>query len=247
MLKEAGMQQHENIAPPPIIFMPGVFSSYGNGWRQLWRHFLPLFLIGIIYVVLSYAIAIPEWIATGAMTFSGVSDDMFASVFSAVSFLYGIFFLYPLGYGQSFAYLRAARGENVEVQDLFGAFKNYWSAIGSMILVTIIVIVGLILLIVPGIIFACKLAFVPYLVVDKKRSVTDAIGESWRMTNGHAWKVFLIGLLAIPIGLVGLIILLVGVIISFMWVNAALASLYHAVDMQKNGLLTPAMTPVQTG
>jgi uncharacterized membrane protein len=239
--------QQVNIAPPLMILKPGVFSSYGNGWRQLWRHFLPLFLIGIIYVVLSYAIAIPEWIATGAMTFSGVSDDAFASVFSVVSALYGIFFLYPLGYGQSFAYLRAARGENVEVQDMFAAFKNYFSAVGSMVLVAIIVVVGFILLIVPGIIFACKLAFVPYLVVDKKRSVTAAIGESWRMTNGHAWKVFLIGLLGILICVVGLIVLLVGVIISFMWSSAALASLYHAVDMQKNGLLSPAMTPVQTG
>jgi len=94
----------------------------------------------------------------------------------------------------------------------------------------LIVLGGLILLIVPGIIFACKLAFVPYLVVDRKLGATDAISTSWRLTNGHAMEVFLIGLLAVPIVIAGLICLIVGVIISAMWIEMAMASLYYAVS-----------------
>ncbi|OGO01594.1 MAG: hypothetical protein A2Y90_02115 [Chloroflexi bacterium RBG_13_52_12] len=60
------------------------------------------------------------------------------------------------------------------------------------------------------------------------------------MTNGHGWKVFLIGLLAIPIGIAGLICLGVGVIIAVMWVSIALASLYHAVSTSR---ATPGQTP----
>ena len=36
--------------PPPEI---GVISSYGHAWRQLWKHFLVLFLIGIIAPLIS--------------------------------------------------------------------------------------------------------------------------------------------------------------------------------------------------
>ena len=36
--------------PLPAI---GVGSAYGNGWRQLWKYFLELFLIGIISFVIS--------------------------------------------------------------------------------------------------------------------------------------------------------------------------------------------------
>lgn len=76
------------------------------------------------------------------------------------------------------------------------------------------------------------LAFTPYLVVDRKMAVIEAVQESWRMSGGHAWEVFLVGLLAIPISIAGLIVFGVGVIVSTMWIALALASLYHAVSAQ---------------
>lgn len=93
---------------------------------------------------------------------------------------------------------------------------------------------------IPGIIFACKLAFTPYLVVDRKMEAIAAIKESWRMTNGHALEVFLIGLLAIPIVIAGLIVFGVGVIISIMWICLALATLYHAVSTTSKAPAPPA-------
>ena len=89
-------------------------------------------------------------------------------------------------------------------------------------------------MIVPGIIFACRLAFTPYLVVDRQMEVIEAVKESWRMTRGHAWKVFRVGLMAIPIGLAGLLCCGVGIIIAIMWSKLAFASLYHAVSSSGN-------------
>lgn len=193
-------------------FAPGVESSYSNGWKQLWKHFLELFLILIIYTVIS-----------------GVGGFIFNLLIILQPF-FNVFVSIPLGYGVSYAYLKAARDQNLQIDDMFAGFKNYWNAIGTGLLVGIIVGVGFILLIVPGIYLACKLAFTPYLVVDRKMGVIKAIEESWRMTGGHGWKVFLIGLLAIPIGIAGLICFGVGIIISIMWVSMAMASLYHAVS-----------------
>ena len=136
----------------------------------------------------------------------------------------------PVTFGVSFAYLKAARGDKVEIKDMFEAFKNYLNAVFASLLVGVIVVFGLILLIVPGIIFACKLAFTPYLVVDRKMDAIEAVKTSWRMTDGYAWNVFFIGLLAIPIGIAGLLALGVGIIVSVMWVGLAFASLYHVVS-----------------
>jgi uncharacterized membrane protein len=61
--------------------------------------------------------------------------------------------------------------------------------------------------------------------------VIEAVRESWRMTNGHAWKVFLIDLFAIPISIAGLIVFGVGIIVSLMWRRLALASLHHSVSL----------------
>ena len=202
---------------PKVTLVPGVGSSYDNGWKQLWKHFLELFLIGIIYFVINIPFNIIQWVTGGFFI-------------SFLSLFYSLLVVSPVGYGVSFAFLKAAREDKVEVQDMFAAFNNFWNAVAANILVGIIVGIGFLLFIIPGIYFACKLAFVPYLVVDRKMGVIKAIDESWRMTGGHGWKVFLIGLLAIPIGIAGLICFGIGIIISIMWINMALASLYHAVS-----------------
>ena len=50
------------------------------------------------------------------------------------------------------------------------------------------------------------------------------------MTGGHAGKVFLVGLLAIPIAIAGLICLGVGIFPAIMWIYLAFATLYHSVS-----------------
>ena len=139
----------------------------------------------------------------------------------------------PIQFGIAYAYLRASRGEKLEIKDMFAFFRNYWNVVLAAFLCNLIIVVGILFLIVPGIILACKLAFVPYLVMDKKIEAIDAIKESWSLTDGYAWKIFLMVLLVFPIIIGGLLCLLFGVIISFIWINLAFASMYHAVRLKK--------------
>ena len=212
--------QDNNVQKNSVTLVPGVGSAYKNGWRQLWKYFIALFVIGLIGCIISIPTGMNEWVQ-GATA---------AGILGFLAFIYGILVEGPVQYGVTFAFLKAARGDKLEIKDMFAAFKNYWNAVLASLFVGVIIIIGLVLLIVPGIIFACKLAFTPYLVVDRKMGVMEAIEESWRMTGGHAWKVFFIGLLAIPICIAGLLCFIVGIIISIMLVSLAFASLYHAVS-----------------
>ena len=204
------------VEPLPVIT---VGSSYRNGWRQLWKNFLELFLI----LIVSFVISIPS----GVGRFDNGGG---AAMLSVLAVVYGILIVGPVGYGVAFAYLKAARGDKIEIRDMFEAFRNYWNAVLASLLVDVIIGVGFVLLVIPGIIFACKLVFTPYLVVDRRMEVIEAVKESWRMTNGHAWKVFLMGLLAIPISIAGLLCFGVGIIVAIMWISLAFAALYHAVS-----------------
>jgi uncharacterized membrane protein len=221
--------QQPNTAADQVMIAPGVGPAYSNGWRQLWKYFGYLLLIGIIYYAISAVGSIPQIISQFAASYD-ITPVWLAFPFAIVSIVYSLFVANPLGYGVQFAFLKAARRDRLEVGDMFAAFKNYWSAVGCSFLVGIIVGVGFIFVIVPGIFLACKLAFVPYLVVDRKMGVGEAFSASWNMTRGHAWKVFLIGLLGIPIMIAGLIVFGIGAIISVMWISTAFASLYHAVS-----------------
>jgi uncharacterized membrane protein len=205
-----------------VVLAPGVDTSYGHGWRQLWKYFLELFLIGILAAIIGIPVGVGGW-AEGLVFVSGVLGFL--------GILYAIFIVGPVDYGVSFANLKAARGDKLEIRDMFEAFDNYLNAVLANVLVGVIIVIGLFLLIVPGIIFACKLVFTPYLVVDRKMEVIEAVRESWRMTNGHAWRVFLMGVLAVLLCIAGLICFGVGIILAIMWIRLAFASLYHAVSL----------------
>ena len=206
-------------------FIPDAGNSYSIGWKVLMTAFVELLVISIVYMVLSGPIATVQWKVD--------SFEWFLVPLVLFGIAYGIFVAGPIDYGAKWVFLKAVRGERIEVRDIFITFqRNYWNVIIANVVVGIIIGLGIVMLIVPGIIFACRLAFVPYLVVDREMDVMDALRVSWDMTRGYGWQIFLMGLLAIPVVLLGLICLFVGVIVSVMWISAAFAVMYHAVEMK---------------
>ncbi len=81
--------------------------------------------------------------------------------------------------------------QGVQIADLWNP-GPFWRFLGAHILTAIAIALGFLALIVPGIILALGLAFVPYLVVERGLGPIDAIKESWRITKGHKWQLFLL-------------------------------------------------------
>jgi uncharacterized membrane protein len=101
----------------------------------------------------------------------------------------------------------------VKLTDLWNP-QAFWRFAGAQILTTLIIIAGFILLIVPGVIASLGLVFVAYTVVDRGAGPISALQESWRITNGHKWRLFLLGLALIGINIVGTLALLVGLLVT---------------------------------
>jgi len=108
----------------------------------------------------------------------------------------GIFLLPALAVGFYKFLIRAARRENVDVGDsLSEGFKNgmWWKSLVFIILSTLGIIVGLMLLILPGIylLVAWLLGF--YLLIDKGMGPMQALGKSRELVHKLGfWKVFVI-------------------------------------------------------
>lgn len=206
---------------PAAAPLPGVSAPFKWAWQVLWPNFWMLLLIFIINAAISGASSGFSFIPDAGGFLSGI-----------ISVFVGI----PLGFGYAYVFLKATRKEKFEIEDLFAGFKMYWTTIGASLLTGLIIFGGFILLIIPGVVFTCKLAFVPYLVIDRKMGVIEAISASWNMTRGHAMEVFAIGLLSILMVVAGFICLFVGVFVAILWSNLALTSLYYAVSAkQENG------------
>jgi hypothetical protein len=224
------LDKMENQAQPTNVnLQPTVGASYGRSWEVMSKNFLELLLVMVIYIVATIPIGLGRAGAEASgLGFGGVMLGLF-------SIAYGLFIAGPLSYGMAYVFLKVIRGETFDIADLFECFKsNYLNIVLANLLVGAIIIAGILVFIIPGIIFACKLAFVPYLVMDKKLEVIEAVKTSWNMTRGHALTIFLMGLLSIPIAILGLILIIVGIVPAAMWIEGAFAAIYHSVDKKLN-------------
>jgi uncharacterized membrane protein len=73
--------------------------------------------------------------------------------------------------------------------------------------------------------------------MDKNMEPVAAVEKSWEMTRGYGWKIFGMALLVLPIFIAGLLCFIVGVLFAIIWIHAAFASMYHAVDLEDKKLL----------
>ncbi|HSG28608.1 MAG TPA: hypothetical protein VLA34_09025 [Candidatus Krumholzibacterium sp.] len=202
---------------------PNVDSVFSNGWNQTWKNFFELLLAQIIVFAASTPMFISGFVSSRVYYYEGPGLGFFL-------FFYGILILAPMKYGMSYIYLQAARKESCDASGFGEAFKNYLNVILASLLVSIITVAGFIFLFIPGIIFVCKLAFVPYLVVERRLDAIEAIQKSWEMTRGYALDIFLIYFLYIPIQIAGFLALIVGTIPATMWCEVSMASMYVAVE-----------------
>jgi hypothetical protein len=116
----------------------------------------------------------------------------------------------------------AAQGTIGDPVDIDASYKWGFARFGSVLLISVLVglavLGGLILLIIPGIIFAVMFSVsVPALVVENKRG-TEAMSRSWNLVKGHFWHalgvLFVAGILT---GIVSGIIQAIGTAISDNW------------------------------
>ena len=154
-----------------------------------------------------------------------------SSVFwNIASFVFYFFIAYPVQIGVLYFTVRIARGDNAELKDIFEVFNHYGSALLMMILLGLIIGVGFLLLIIPGIILGIRLYYTPFVLMEQRLGAVDALKASWEMTRGHGGQIFLMYLLAIPIAIGGMIAMIIGIIPASLWIMLAFAVFYTQIN-----------------
>jgi len=134
--------------------------------------------------------------------------------FALVMSLISIVVSFLVGLGLTNFSLRAHDNiETVTIADLWNP-DPIWRFLGAELLAALIIFVGMLLVVIPGIIASLGLGFVPYLVVDRGMRPVEALKESWRITNGNKWRIFLLGLALLGVNLIGVLLLGIGVLAS---------------------------------
>jgi uncharacterized membrane protein len=168
-------------------------------------------------------------VTVGSVVVAGWGWMRFPVIGGLLSFAFGALVSTPLMWGFYDVCLRGVRGEPVEPRNIVRVYDRYSEAALAAALMTGLVLIGFVLLIVPGVILLCRLAFVPFLIVEGRLSATEALWESAELTAGHGFTIF--GLLVVRVALyaIGLIPLGLGLVPAEVWSDMALATLYHRV------------------
>ena len=100
----------------------------------------------------------------------------------------------PLALGLVKFYLPLSRGESPEVSALFSGFDQFLKAMAAYLLMALFILLWSLLLIVPGIIAACRYSQTYYLLHDNPDlGPLEAIRRSKEMMAGNKWKYFCLG------------------------------------------------------
>ena len=145
-----------------------------------------------------------------------------------IGWLASLFITGALQGGLYHLFLRRIRGEQVSAGDVFSGFgPSYVNLLLARVVSGLLIIVGVILCIVPGVYLAIGYLFALPLVIDKRMEFWTAMEVSRRVVHKHWWSIFGFGILACLILLLGVLACLIGIIVAAPIVTASMMYLYE--------------------
>jgi hypothetical protein len=229
--------------------VPDFGYCFGTGWKVMMDNFLRLFLVIIILSIVTAPFRMfnyhIDWsdFHRGPWYWAHNWDHnlfrlgtfgIFAAFFGLLAMLYAFLVAPIFEYGGSMIFVQAVRKIKPDFEYLIKGFmQNYLHIVLANLLVFALVVLGLFALIIPGIIIGCRLAFVSYIIMDKKLDPIEAVELSWKLTRGHGWQIFLMGFVSIFIFIFGLLLLIVGVFPALIWICSSFAALYESILRDK--------------
>ncbi len=126
--------------------------------------------------------------------------------------------------------LHLEEGEKAHLKELFTHLEIFWKYIGVSIIYIAAVMIGFVLLIIPGIYVALKYGFAPILILDKKGlKISEAFKQSAVMSKDIKWKLLGLFVVMILLNILGAVALIVGLLVSIPVSALALVHIYKGL------------------
>lgn len=194
-----------------------VGACISTGWKMTLAQFGKLILFGLSYMGIVFVFMIPLGLLEG---FMGVPQDgtepngsqvAVSALSQIVQNVVSIFF----GIGAAMFGLGMVKETNPGIGLLFSGGRHFFSVLGASILFGLIVVIGIICLVVPGIWLALRLGQFQLAIVDRNLGPIEGLKASWEMTRGNALSLIVLGLAIFGICLLGLLALGIGLLWAY--------------------------------
>ncbi len=163
-----------------------------TGWEVVIKN-IPFFIL-LMIVSAIVPIIIVGIIGIGAAIFAERAP-LLSIILGIMGAVAGLVIFATMAAGYIRITLKFCAGEKGRIDDLFSfSVPLFFNFCLASILYGLIVSVGMVLLIIPGIILAIRFQFWGHLIVDKRLSAINALKESSVLTKGYTWDLFVFGM-----------------------------------------------------
>jgi uncharacterized membrane protein len=170
------------------------------GWRQLWANVGSLAVTGLVVLLVQ--------VVTTALTRTSTGGARF--LYS----LLGALLAQAIALGWIRIALNIIDGHEPSLSDMFQRLDLFVPYLVAVIIYTAMLMVGFVLLVVPGIYVALTFGFYGYCLVDGELGPVDALRASSEVTRGVKLKLLGFWIVILLINILGLLMVVVGVLIS---------------------------------
>jgi len=215
-----------------------IVESLEVGWDVAKSNFV--LLLGGVVVTLLASAAPP--VIMGLLANITEAGSFTAQMFMSVGSLAHFIIYSGLLMGLLKISLALVDKKTIEFGELFNHFSLVFSFAVAQLIAGIAVVIGLFLLIVPGIIIAIKLQFFPYFIAEEGCGPIEALQKSWDITKGMKFQLFLFDLVVYMMNLLGIICFGVGLFVTAVISIAAAAFVFRKLESRQEPI---APAPVE--
>lgn len=203
-----------------------------RGFEIVKRQFVTILLVGLVYFGCVMGVSILASVIDMMFTLATSSGDQNSTYPSAVRIIFmfasqvlmQVFSLF-LQLGVVRIGLNLVSGKEVQVGMLFGQGSKLLRALGASILFGIAVLIGIVLLIVPGIYVALRYGHYITAIVDRDLGIMEAFEYSSSISTNNRMNLFLLALLCIGMIIIGFLLCFVGLFFAapVVWLTGLVA------------------------
>lgn len=191
-----------------------IFNTISHAWEVVKAN---LGMLVLLFFVSFVVVLIPSGLST-------LFDDSapLALVFNLLS--YSVSFIVQIGLIR--VGLKAYNGEDISFEDLYSDIGKFISYAIASILYGIIVSIGFMLLIIPGIYLSIRLFFFTIAVVSEDLGPIEALKRSYELTQGNVLSILVLTFMLSLLNFAGVLLLGVGLLITIPIMEIALIHAY---------------------